>query len=257
MKIGIIQGRLSPPDDGFQDCPVDWKREFNLLGDLDLNHIEWIVTRESFDFNPIHTVNLKKYPISSVCADFMVDENFLDVKYLDDYFKPICDLVRKNKIQCLTIPLLEKSSVVDYDVRDEFANVIYPYLCDYSDIKFLIEAELGIDELKGLLLISENLGITYDTGNITSFWLDHESYFESFKDNIHQVHIKDRVISPLATVVPGEGDTDFSLIFDRLKFINYDGVYTLQTARENNGDEVQTIKKHKQIIERFYDEKFV
>ena len=257
MKIGIIQGRLSPPDDGFQDCPVDWKREFNLLGDLDLNHIEWIVTRESFDFNPIHTVNLKKYPISSVCADFMVDENFLDVKYLDDYFKPICDLVRKNKIQCLTIPLLEKSSVVDYDVHDEFANVIYPYLCDYSDIKFLIEAELGIDELKGLLLISENLGITYDTGNITSFGLDHESYIESFKDNIHQVHIKDRVISPLATVVPGEGDTDFSLIFDRLKFINYDGVYTLQTARENNGDEVQTIKKHKQIIERFYDEKFV
>ena len=38
MKIGIIQGRLSSPDEGFQECPVDWKREFKLLGALDLNH---------------------------------------------------------------------------------------------------------------------------------------------------------------------------------------------------------------------------
>ena len=144
MKIGIIQGRLSSPNEGFQECPGDWKREFNLLGALDLNHIEWIVTKETFDFNPIHTVNLKKYPISSVCVDFMVDENFSDTKYLENYFKPICDLVRKNKIQCLTIPLLEKSSVVDDDIRDEFTKVIYSYFNEYTDIKFLIEAELAI-----------------------------------------------------------------------------------------------------------------
>ena len=70
MKIGIIQGRLSPPNEGFQECPEDWKREFNLLGALDLNHIEWIVTKETYDFNPIHTENLKKYPISISCLFF-------------------------------------------------------------------------------------------------------------------------------------------------------------------------------------------
>ena len=256
MKIGIIQGRLSPPNEGFQECPVDWKREFNLLGALDLNHIEWIVTKETYDFNPIHTENLKKYPISSVCVDFMVDENFSDTKYLENYFKPICDLVRKNKIQCLTIPLLEKSSVVDDDIRDEFTKVIYSYFNEYTDIKFLIEAELGIDELKSLL-ISDNLGITYDTGNITSFGLDHELYIDSFRTDINQVHIKDRVRDTLETVIPGEGDTDFSLIFNKLKSINYDGLYTLQTARENDGDEVETIQKHKQIIEGFYNEKSI
>ena len=31
MKIGIIQGRLSEPKEGFQECPVEWKREFDLL----------------------------------------------------------------------------------------------------------------------------------------------------------------------------------------------------------------------------------
>ena len=49
MKIGIIQGRLSSPDEGFQECPVDWKREFDLLRGLNLTHIEWIVTKEKFD----------------------------------------------------------------------------------------------------------------------------------------------------------------------------------------------------------------
>ena len=257
MKIGIIQGRLSPPNEGFQECPEDWKREFNLLGALDLNHIEWIVTKETYDFNPIHTENLKKYPISSVCVDFMVDENFLDVKYLDNYLKPICEMVIHNNIKCLTIPLLEKSSVVDDNTRDEFIKVIHPYLNDYTDIQFLIESELGVDELKDILSISDDLGITYDTGNITSFGLDHELYIDSFKDDITQVHIKDRVRNPLETVIPGEGDTDFSLIFDKLKSINYDGIYTLQTAREKDGDEVETIKKHKEIIERFYNEKSI
>ena len=165
-------------------------------------------------------------------------------------------MVRKNKIQCLTIPLLEKSSVVDDDIRDEFTKVIYSYFNEYTDIKFLIEAELGIDELKSLL-ISDNLGITYDTGNITSFGLDHELYIDSFRTDINQVHIKDRVRDTLETVIPGEGDTDFSLIFNKLKSINYDGLYTLQTARENDGDEVETIEKHKLIIEGFYNEKSI
>ena len=257
MRIGIIQGRLSPPVEGFQECPVDWKREFDLLRGLNLTHIEWIVTKEKFESNPIHNVDLNGYPISSVCADFMVDENFLDQEYLSFYLNPICELAVKNNIDFVTIPLLEKSSVVDDNIRDEFIAVIYPYLNDYTDINFLIESELGVDELKDILSISDDLGITYDTGNITSFGLNHDLYIDSFRRNIKQVHIKDRVTNPLETVVPGKGDTDFSLIFDKLKSINYDGPYTLQTARENDGDEVETIKKHKQIIEGFYNEKSI
>ena len=255
MKVGIIQGRLSEPAEGYQDCPANWRREFDLLRQLRLNHIEWIVTKENYHSNPIHHVDLKNLPISSVCADFMVDDDFNQIEYLENYLKPICDLVRKNHIYYLTIPLLEKSSVVDYDVRDEFANAIYPYLCDYPDIKFLFEAELGIKELKGLVM--ENVGITYDTGNITSFQIDHEEYIESFKHDICQVHIKDRTINPMSTVVPGKGDTDFKTIFKKLKSINYDGLYTLQTARQEHGNEIETVKKHKEIIREFYNEKSV
>ena len=48
MKIGIIQGRLSEPKEGFQDTPTDWKREFEDLKKNNLNHIEWIITKDSF-----------------------------------------------------------------------------------------------------------------------------------------------------------------------------------------------------------------
>ena len=75
MKIGIIQGRLSEPIEGFQECPKNWKKEFELLNKLKLNHIEWIVTKKSFDNNPIFTENLSNYPISSICADNLVDSN--------------------------------------------------------------------------------------------------------------------------------------------------------------------------------------
>ena len=29
MKLGIIQGRLSEPAEGYQDCPANWRREFD------------------------------------------------------------------------------------------------------------------------------------------------------------------------------------------------------------------------------------
>ena len=103
----------------------------------------------------------------------------------------------------------------------------------------------------------ENVGITYDTGNITSFGIDQAIYIESFKHDICQVHIKDRTVNPMETVVPGKGDTDFKSIFKKLKSINYDGLYTLQTTREEDGNEIETIKKHKEIIKEFYNEKSI
>ena len=82
MRIGIIQGRLSRPIEGFQECPVNWQQEFSLLPELNLNHIEWIVTKKSFGTNPIFTDDVSRYPISSICADNLVDERIIDKEYL-------------------------------------------------------------------------------------------------------------------------------------------------------------------------------
>jgi len=253
MRIGILQGRLSEPTDGFQECPSNWKREFDLLSDIGLNHIEWIVTYDNFDNNPIFKKYVSGYPISSVCADFMVSDKFCDSEYLMKYLEPLCLAVEDNNIKNITIPLLENSSVEERDIREKFIEVFYPYTEAYKNINFLIEAELHQEKLKKMLDLNSNLFVTYDTGNITSYGLNHEDYIFELTDKIKQVHIKDRIRNPLETVEPTNGDTDFKLIFDCLKHINYDGLYTLQTARVEDGKEIDTIKRHKKIIENLYN----
>ena len=129
----------------------------------------------------------------------------------------------------------------------------YPYTERFKNINFLIEAELHHNKLKKVLDLNSNLFVTYDTGNITSYGLDHKEYIFELKDKIKHIHIKDRIKKPLQTVEPTKGDTDFDLIFKLLKEINFDGLYTLQTARVENGKEVDTIKRHKKIIENLYN----
>tara|TARA_R110000824_G_scaffold35575_1_gene111332 strand:+ start:1390 stop:2154 length:765 start_codon:yes stop_codon:yes gene_type:complete len=254
MKLGIIQGRLSEPKEGFQECPIDWKREFDLLSELGLTHIEWIITEKHFHSNPIFYNVISKYSISSVCADFMVSDKFCDSKYLMTHLEPLCLAAEDNNIKNITIPLLENSSVEEKDIRDKFMKVFYPYTKEHKNINFLIEAELHQEKLKKMLDFNSNLFVTYDTGNITSCGLNHEDYIFELADKIKQVHIKDRIRNPLETVEPTKGDTDFELIFKCLKQVNYDGLYTLQTARMKDGKEIETIKRHKKIIEGIYND---
>jgi hypothetical protein len=253
MKLGIIQGRLSEPKEGFQECPSSWSREFDLLPKLGLSHIEWVITYNNFYNNPIFHTNLKGYPISSVCADFMVNDRFCNSTYLDEYLNIFCDAIECHNIKYITIPLLENSDVNKKDTRYKFIDVFYPYTEKFKNINFLIEAELDQEKLTEILDINDNLFITYDTGNITSCGLDHKDYIFALNSRIKQIHIKDRARYPLKTVEPTKGDTDFDLIFKCLKEVNFDGPYTLQTARGIDGSEISTIKKHRKIIEDIYN----
>ena len=73
MKLGIIQGRLSKPINGhIQEFPKEtWENEFKLLNNLGLNHIEWIVTKKSF--NEKQSLNPSNpYSASKAAAVLMV-----------------------------------------------------------------------------------------------------------------------------------------------------------------------------------------
>tara|TARA_R100001440_G_scaffold41771_1_gene61499 strand:+ start:1921 stop:2700 length:780 start_codon:yes stop_codon:yes gene_type:complete len=255
-KLGIIQGRLSQPLNGFQECPVEWEKEFNLLEKLGLDHIEWIVTAKSLKNNPLTTQDLRPYKnrISSICLDNMVNKYFFENSFLENNLKPFCELALKNNISSISIPLLEESSVLDDSLRSKFCNNIKKYPEHYSSLRFLFEVEASHRQLADVLSVSDNFYATYDTGNITSCGYEHEEYINAVFDKISTVHIKDRTYDA-KTVVPGTGDTNFKLIFDILKRKQYNGLYTLQTARENSGDEYQTISKHKNILTRIYNEK--
>ena len=253
MNIGIMQGRLSPPNEGFQECPVDWRREFNLLFTTGLNHIEWVVTKKSFDYNPCFFEELETYPIHTICADNLVDKNICVPEFLEENLRPICEAALRNNIKSVSIPLLEESSVLSSTVRKKFSDLIKNYSRDYRDLEFWFEAELPVDKLMELLFLSDNFFVTYDTGNITSCGFEHEEYLSKIYKRIRNVHLKDRTYNA-ETVPPPTGDTDFKKVFKFLKKKNYNGVYTLQTAREEFGNEYQTILKHKSILEEIYNE---
>ena len=84
----------------------------------------------------------------------------------------------------------------------------------------------------------------------------HDEYIIVLKEKIDNVHLKDRTFSA-QTVPPFEGDTDFELIFKTLKNIGYKGRYTLQTAREKDGEETTTVTKHLQLFIDAINEKLI
>jgi hexulose-6-phosphate isomerase len=243
--IGIIQGRLSPPLKGFQECPENWQREFDLLEQVGLSHIDWIVTKESFKNNPIFFESLNGYPINSICADNLVDKCIFGE--LESNLAPICNAAARNDIKNITIPLLENSSVRDKQNRDIFIKLMLPIADTYSNLNFSFEAELESEKLLEIVDLRDNFFVTYDTGNITSCGFDHKEYINLVKHKIDNVHLKDRTFDA-KTVHPLTGDTNFSLIFKVLKEIEYNGIYTLQTARGSSGSEVETVYEHIKIF---------
>ena len=254
MKIGIIQGRLSEPREGFQECPVNWQKEFNLLSPLELSHIEWIVTKRNYWPNPIFsTQNIDISQVSSVCADFFVDDIFENFTLLKNYMRPFCNAVSGHGIRGVTIPLLENSSVESEAVRAAFINFILPYSEMFPYLNFSFEAELGHKELLEIVSLADNFYVTYDTGNMTSFGVNHSEYIRAVGHKINNVHLKDRTYDA-KTVNPGKGDTNFHLVFKELKKIGYNGNYTIQTARGERGEEIETILKHKKFFEELYNE---
>jgi L-ribulose-5-phosphate 3-epimerase len=252
VNIGIIQGRLSKPTEGFQECPVDWKREFTLLPVAGLTHIEWIVTHKSFYNNPFFDIDLTKYAISSVCADNLVDNRIADAQFLKDSLLPICDAALKNNVKNVTIPILEDSDLSDNKKRDTFCNEITEIGKIYSSLNFSFEIENIAHVIADIVYLRDNFYLTYDTGNMTSVQVDHERYLRMFFNKINNVHLKDRDVDN-NTVTPGTGATDFNKIFAFLKKRGYNNNYTLQTARED-GDEFETILRHKKNLEKIYEQ---
>jgi len=257
LNLGIIQGRLSEPVNGhIQEFPTDWQKEFNSLEKCGLTHIEWLITKGSVRSNPAFDINtsLVGMPISSLCADTLVDNRIINEIYLEDNLIPICESAVRNKIGMITIPLLEDSSMENPHTRNEFKILISEFAKKYPNLKFSFECELSIAGLYDILEVSNNFYVTYDTGNMTSYGVQHEEYIDEFHERMTNVHLKDRTFDA-KTVYPGSGDTNFKIIFDKLFSMGYNGPYTMQTARGPTGEEIDTVLNHKNILEGLYNAK--
>lgn len=263
MKLGVLQGRLSPPvRDHYQEFPNDWKKEFELAKELGLYGLEWLITPDydSSCWEPKNPIfynfdDINKLPIMSVCVDTLVDERIIDMAFVLSNLIPICERLKDSNIRILVIPILDASDLNEDSKRRSFCEIIKLVGDSYPSLKFAFEAEMPPPKLSEIVGLCDNFGVTYDTGNITSCGVDHEEFIDSFGKKIMNVHIKDRTYDR-QTVEPMQGDTDFDLIFKKLASINYSGNFILQTARSTEGDELNTINRHKLIFEELYEKYF-
>ncbi len=255
MKLGIVQGRLlEPVNDKIQEFPItNWEKELSLLDQLDLIGVEWIINKNYFDENPIFDTDFDYFEkITSVCLDNLITDEI----HTSEYLKKVLDKVCSNKkIFSINVPLLEESSMEEKSKRINFIKIVNEYAEIYKNKEFLFEAELGLESYLDIVNSKSNFYVTYDTGNLTSYKINHSEYIFGLKEKIKCVHIKDRKENGESKEL-FQGDTDFEEIFSSLSQIKYNGLFVLQLARGRSGLELETIKKQISSIKKLYSKYF-
>ena len=247
MKIGVMQGRLSPRlDNGkYQYFPTNtWKREFEIAETLGFDYIELV---HDSQFHNLNRHELKEVVESTgVKASHLCYDSF-DLKsaiYDSEVNSVVSDLnnlfyMCKNwGIKYITIPVIENNTLnynSQFDGFIQFLNKI-----SWTAAKARVEICMELDLNKNLLdtlfnkierevYPSINIGMTLDTGN---------HYFDKLgpKDlrNVKHVHIKDRSVDGQSCIL-GSGQTNFKELIKALP--NKDDLtYTLQCSRADTFD---------------------
>lgn len=252
-KLGIMQGRLSPPiGDRIQAFPQDnWMGEFRLCKSLGLQCVEWIFEFEGCNNNPLMTPtgieeisklrDATSVSVSSVVADyFMVKRLFGDdesmIKNSIEVLYNLIDQSVKVGIPIIELPFVDASAIKTPDEMDQVRRTLRGPIAYANDRDVLITLETSLPpKTFNELILSfglPNVRVNYDMGNSASLGYNPSEEIGLLGSHIANVHIKDRVLGG-GTVPLGMGDTDFNVVFSELRRIGYSGDFILQTARRD------------------------
>ena len=277
IKLGVMQGRLSPPKGNLiQHFPSkNWINEFKVCQHLGLKSIEWVFENENYLENPIFDLEklnqisdlIKKFDIkvNSVVADYFMQNKLFDEKKEDiqknvDVLKKLIINCKKIGTKIIEIPLVDSSSIKNKNHINELReNLKEPLnLIEKNNMYLSLETDLDPNNFKKLIeeFHPKKVFVNYDMGNSASLGYNPETEIETLKKYIINVHIKDRLFKG-STVPLGKGSVNFDVVFKKLKEINYQGDFILQTARldlpqsEVKEKFEQTIKKNINFIKKY------
>lgn len=244
MLLGIIQGRLSKPLASIQEFPQHWQREFSLVRQLKLSHIEWILTNTS----PICTLSpAQKKIVSSICVDTLINKKFNSHEWVKNTIQYAINYSQILGITHMTLPFLEESAINNNNI-----SAIQSILQNVLKHNISISLETSLTDPLMLIDVASinplQISITYDTGNMTP--INHEAYLNTIMQSpvhITNIHLKDKNIDN-QSVPPGKGSTDFRTIFKVLKKYQYHHRFTMQFARGQPGKENTTIQTYKRWV---------
>jgi hexulose-6-phosphate isomerase len=248
MRIGFMQGRLSPPVDGkLQAFPKDtWRDEFQIAFENGFEVMEWTLDRDGIYHNPIMTPDGRaeiRYlsekhglTIESLTGDFIMQRPFFKLNgeaRITEFnvLQRVLEACEAIGIKQLVFPLMDQSRMVTLDDIHELEYGL-SYI-DLHGVTISFETDLSPARTLSLLHHFPNAGITYDTGNSAHYGHDPVSEINAYSTKIINVHIKDRTLGG-DSVPLGEGDTDLPKVIRLLRKHGYPGNLILQPQRDKN-----------------------
>jgi L-ribulose-5-phosphate 3-epimerase len=269
MGIGIMQGRLNPPEDGrFQSFPRQgWREEFPRAAAAGLTAIEWIWDAYGFDVNPLRTETglaemralSREHGIAvrSICADYFMDYPLVrvDGAALAERRSALDWLIGVAGgfgIERIVVPFVDASRVDPPSDKKQVIDVLTGALraAKASKVELHLEMDLKPADFADLLeeLPYPEIRANYDSGNSSSLGYHPTEEFAAYGNRVGSVHIKDRILKA-ATVPLGTGDADFAALAAALRQVAYSGDFILQAARGVAGDEVTWTKQNRLFAE--------
>lgn len=268
-EVGIMQGRLSPPEGGrIQSFPSEtWEREFEIAAEVGLSCIEWIYETETESKNPLGTDAGTKeilkvargsgVAVRSVCADYYMLErlvgqdgsvNATAVHHLRGLLERVGALGAAH----IVLPFVDSSSLADVSQLHGLLRLLDAVLpdADAAEVELHLETDLGPVRLAKILSkgAHSRLKVNYDTGNSASLGYDPEVELEQVGAHLGSVHIKDRIPGG-PTVRLGEGGVDFPTCFRIFHQMGYERPYILQTARDQTISEAELATRNIAFIQ--------
>jgi hexulose-6-phosphate isomerase len=252
MSIGIMQGRLLPPEPGrVQAFPRSrWQQEFPLASAAGFEFIEWIYDFHGEDVNPIANDEgiqcMRRLALEhgiqfvSLCADYFKDLGILEPAKL----VWLLERCRSAGISRVVLPLLEAAHIQTPEQIKRTIAVLRDVLPEAArnEVEIALETALAPAPFAALLeaLPHPSLKVNYDSGNSAAQGYSLTEEFAVYGNRIGAIHIKDKLLDG-ASVPLGTGVVDFSTLFRTLKQIDYRGDFVFEAVREDPGNAQRNI----------------
>jgi len=271
--IGIMQGRLLPPEAGhFQCFPRErWKEEFELASRCGLDSIEWIYDVWGQDVNPLFLEHGEEQvralaqrhnvAVVSLCADYFMDKPLIRVTDHDrrdrtEHLSWLIGRCQQFGIARMVLPFVDNSAIRSQQEMQEVISVLdeaLPLAAKY-ELEIHLETSLPPREFAELLerLPFSNLKVNYDSGNSASLGYGVHEELAAYGERIGSVHIKDRIRGG-GTVPLGTGNADIRGLLAGLHRLGYSGDLILQVARGESGHEVDWVRSVREIVNGYLE----
>jgi L-ribulose-5-phosphate 3-epimerase len=261
---GIMQGRLSPPGPRPQTFPAaSWQAEFDRARACGFDRIEWLLTADDLDHNPIWTdaglaemhalAARTAVQVSSICADCFIplslcgDDRLANATVLTR----LIERCRRAGIAVAVVPVLETSAIRTAADRARLLEALRDPLAAAAatGVRIALESDLSAEELRSIVDASASpwLGANYDIGNAAAAGHDCEHDLRALGPRLFGVHVKDRARGGPSRPL-GEGDVDFDAVARGLARAGYTAPLILETP--TGEDAMQSAKLNLAYLQR-------